>query len=52
VRYLMHNEWALTADDILWRRSKLGLRIDAAGVERLHAWLEAQQVPAPAAMLA
>jgi len=52
VRYLMRNEWALTADDILWRRSKLGLRFDAAGVERLHAWLEAQQAPAPAAMLA
>jgi glycerol-3-phosphate dehydrogenase len=28
------------------------LRFDAAGVERLHSWLEAQQVPAPAAMLA
>ena len=27
VRYLMAKEWALTADDVLWRRSKLGLRI-------------------------
>ena len=26
VRYLMSKEWALTADDVLWRRSKLGLR--------------------------
>jgi len=26
VRYLMANEWAQTADDVLWRRSKLGLR--------------------------
>ncbi|WP_304360120.1 glycerol-3-phosphate dehydrogenase [Collimonas fungivorans] len=52
VRYLMRYEWALTADDILWRRSKLGLRFDAAGVARLQAWLEAQQVSAPAAMLA
>ena len=25
-RYLMSKEWALTADDVLWRRSKLGLR--------------------------
>jgi glycerol-3-phosphate dehydrogenase len=25
VRYLMTKEWALTADDVLWRRSKLGL---------------------------
>jgi glycerol-3-phosphate dehydrogenase len=27
VRYLMSNEWAQTADDVLWRRSKLGLRL-------------------------
>jgi glycerol-3-phosphate dehydrogenase len=25
VRYLMRQEWAQTADDVLWRRSKLGL---------------------------
>jgi glycerol-3-phosphate dehydrogenase len=25
VRYLVDNEWAQTADDVLWRRSKLGL---------------------------
>jgi glycerol-3-phosphate dehydrogenase len=25
VRYLMAQEWALTAEDVLWRRSKLGL---------------------------
>jgi glycerol-3-phosphate dehydrogenase len=29
VRYLMREEWARTADDILWRRSKLGLRMTA-----------------------
>ena len=27
VRYLMAKEWARTADDVLWRRSKLGLRL-------------------------
>jgi glycerol-3-phosphate dehydrogenase len=27
VRYLMDHEWARTADDVLWRRSKLGLRV-------------------------
>ncbi|HEX4408093.1 MAG TPA: glycerol-3-phosphate dehydrogenase [Xanthobacteraceae bacterium] len=26
VRYLMSKEWAQTVDDVLWRRSKLGLR--------------------------
>ena len=25
VRYLVENEWARCADDVLWRRSKLGL---------------------------
>ncbi len=26
LRYLMKREWAMEADDVLWRRSKLGLR--------------------------
>jgi glycerol-3-phosphate dehydrogenase len=29
VRYLMQHEWAETADDVLWRRSKLGLKMSA-----------------------
>ena len=28
VAYLKANEWAETAEDILWRRSKLGLHLD------------------------
>lgn len=36
VDYLIDAEWARSADDILWRRTKLGLRIDAAGSERLQ----------------
>ena len=35
VRYLMAEEWAQTADDVLWRRSKLGLRVLPAERERL-----------------
>ncbi|OAX57252.1 glycerol-3-phosphate dehydrogenase, partial [Xanthomonas translucens pv. translucens] len=31
VDYLRAHEWVTQADDLLWRRSKLGLRIDAAG---------------------
>jgi glycerol-3-phosphate dehydrogenase len=27
VRYLMNHEWAASEDDVLWRRSKLGLRL-------------------------
>jgi glycerol-3-phosphate dehydrogenase len=30
VRYLMSKEWAQTAEDVLWRRSKLGLRFSNA----------------------
>lgn len=29
VQYLVNEEWARTSDDILWRRSKLGLFMDA-----------------------
>ena len=30
VRYLKEREWAFSAEDILWRRSKLGLKLSAA----------------------
>lgn len=40
VRHMMTREWAQTSEDILWRRSKLGLRLDHAQVERLEQWLE------------
>lgn len=39
INYLREKEWARTADDILWRRSKLGLRFDAASRRRLADWL-------------
>ncbi|MGU9979506.1 glycerol-3-phosphate dehydrogenase [Phreatobacter sp. HK31-P] len=29
IAYLKREEWAVTADDVLWRRSKLGLHLDA-----------------------
>src|SRR5262249_43983160 len=35
VRYLMNREWARTADDILWRRSKLGLAMPAQARDAL-----------------
>jgi len=44
VRYLMAKEWARFPDDILWRRSKLGLTIDPADRERLAAFMAAQPV--------
>jgi glycerol-3-phosphate dehydrogenase len=36
VRYLVRSEWARSADDILWRRSRLGLRLDSSGVHDLQ----------------
>jgi len=36
---LRRYEWALSADDILWRRSKLGLHTTPDGVRRLEAYL-------------
>ena len=35
VDYFVAREWAQTADDVLWRRSKAGLRLDPAARERL-----------------
>lgn len=43
VDYLVAQEWAVTAEDILWRRSKLGLRFLPEQVEALRARLAARQ---------
>lgn len=40
VEYLVTHEWARTADDILFRRSKLGLHVGPEAAERLHAYLQ------------
>ncbi len=39
VRYLMRAEWARRAPDVLWRRSKLGLRLSAPEQEALEAFM-------------
>lgn len=36
VAYLMEHEWAQTAEDILWRRTKLGLMLSPQEVETLE----------------
>jgi glycerol-3-phosphate dehydrogenase len=43
VRYLISHEWACTAADIVWRRSKLGLRMSASDIAALDDWLAAQR---------
>ncbi|UTY59827.1 glycerol-3-phosphate dehydrogenase [Massilia sp. erpn] len=42
VNYLRRYEWAISAADILWRRSKLGLHLAPGAEARLAAWLAAQ----------
>jgi glycerol-3-phosphate dehydrogenase len=44
VRYLMANEWACNAEDIVWRRSKLGLRLSAAEISAVDDWISAHRV--------
>ena len=43
VLYLAKNEWAMSAADVVWRRSKLGLRMSEAEVQDLGAYLGALQ---------
>ena len=49
--YLVEHEWARSAEDILWRRSKLGLRLPAEATLQLSDWLvrRAGGSPAPVA---
>ena len=44
VVYLMQHEWAQTADDILWRRTKLGLRFSHDKAEVLSRWMRSAEM--------
>lgn len=46
VRHLMSREWARDADDVLWRRTKLGLRLTEAERKALDAWMAGARVEA------
>jgi glycerol-3-phosphate dehydrogenase len=46
VRYLVENEWARSAEDILWRRSKLGLGATPAECSRLGHFMGELATPA------
>ena len=48
VDFLMRTEWAVAVDDVIWRRSKVGLRLSADDVARLRSYLDgrlAQPIP-------
>lgn len=38
-RYLMMYEWAQTAEDIVWRRTKLGIGLTEQQIAELQAWM-------------
>ena len=42
VDYLMQHEWAQTPDDVLWRRTKLGLRFSDSEVKQLAGYMQAR----------
>ena len=46
--HLRAHEWARSGDDVLWRRTKLGLHLDAAGRAAVSAWMAVQDEDARA----
>ncbi len=42
VRWLMDKEFARTAEDVVWRRTKLGLRMDEDQIGKLEEWMAAR----------
>ena len=44
VDYLVSREWARTAEDILWRRTKLGLHVGPDSVARLAAYVAGERI--------
>jgi len=42
LHYLIANEWACDAEDVLWRRTKLGLGMQPDQVDAVHHWFAAQ----------
>jgi glycerol-3-phosphate dehydrogenase len=51
VRYLMSVEWARSAEDIVWRRSKLGLRLSPAEIASIEDWVAAHRAPLERSLL-
>lgn len=45
VTWLIQNEFARSAEDIIWRRSKLGLRMTADDIAKLDNWIAKQPIP-------
>lgn len=50
VTYLRENEWAVFAEDIVWRRSKLGLKMSDEQIAALDEWMRHKPRGADAAV--
>ncbi len=48
VGYLVEHEWAKSASDIVWRRSKLGLHMGEGEIAALEAWMRRRHATAAA----
>jgi glycerol-3-phosphate dehydrogenase len=48
-RYLIGHEWARSASDIVWRRSKLGLHMSESEIAALDAWMRQRVQPSAVA---
>ncbi|GLQ06091.1 glycerol-3-phosphate dehydrogenase [Sneathiella chinensis] len=46
VRYQMDQEWAVSAADVVWRRSKLGIRMSEDQIAALEDWMQGQRAAA------
>ncbi|SLN27436.1 glycerol-3-phosphate dehydrogenase [Oceanibacterium hippocampi] len=51
VEYLMRHEWARTAEDVLWRRSKMKLHCPETTANELDRWMAASRRPQAAARM-
>jgi glycerol-3-phosphate dehydrogenase len=49
LRYLVETEWAETADDVLWRRTKLGLKATADERIAINQFIVSLSAPSPRA---
>lgn len=47
VAWLMQHEFAQTVEDIIWRRTKLGLKLSKEQQQAIHAWIHKHQDLAP-----
>lgn len=44
IKYLVNHEWARTAEDVLWRRTKLGLHLNAREVQQIQKRLDEDEI--------